>query len=144
MRDELVAAAFGFAFAPQDPSIAGMKPLFLLSLLALVSGCQAVSPGQHTAEGALQAGTPEWRGQKFVQNRCAVCHSVGYGETSPMPAAPAFAAIANTPGLTRETLATWLSNHRNFPEEMYFEVPAEHIDEITAYLLTLRRPQPAS
>lgn len=120
-----------------------MKSLFLLSSLALVGGCLAVAPGQHTADRALQAGTPAWRGQKFVQNRCADCHAVGYGETSPMPTAPAFTAVANTPGLTRETLATWLSNHRNFPEEMYFEVPAEHIDEITAYLLTLRRPQSA-
>ena len=52
-----------------------------------------------------------------------------------------FAAIANGPELTKVTLATWLSNHKNFPEEMYFEVPAEHLDDIAAYILTLRRTQ---
>ena len=47
--------------------------------------------------------------------------------------------MANTPGLTKGTLAQWLNDSHNFPREMYFEVPAEHIDDLVAYVLTLRR-----
>ncbi|MFA9201425.1 MAG: c-type cytochrome, partial [Cypionkella sp.] len=79
------------------------------------------------------------RGQGCAANRCADCHSIGYGETSPRAEAPSFAAIASTPGLDSAKLARWLEDHRNYPSEMYFEIPAEHIDDLTAYMLTLRR-----
>ncbi len=58
-----------------------------------------------------------------------------------MAAAPGFSAVANTPGLSRTTLAQWMSNHQNYPEEMYFQIPAEHIDDLVAYMITLRRPE---
>ena len=72
-------------------------------------------------------------------NRCADCHSVDYAETSPLAAAPSFSAIANTPDLSETTLSEWMKNHRNYPDEMYFEIPAENIDDLVAYILTLRR-----
>jgi hypothetical protein len=64
---------------------------------------------------------------------------VNYAENSPLPAAPSFAAIANTANLSKATLSDWMRNHRNYPEEMYFEIPVEHIDDLVAYILTLRR-----
>lgn len=91
------------------------------------------------ATGELERKSPAWRGQQFALNRCADCHSVGYGETSPLPGAPSFTAIANSPNLTKDSLADWMRNHKNFPEEMFFEIPAEHIDDVSAYMLTLRR-----
>lgn len=138
-----VCANLTFAFTPRALSFSSMRRILIPLTLGLLCSCQAVSrPATHASvEGALQRETAEWRGQKFVQDRCADCHSVTHSETSPLPAAPPFAAIANGPELTKVTLATWLSNHKNFPEEMYFEVPAEHLDDIAAYILTLRRTQ---
>lgn len=89
--------------------------------------------------GALKRGSPEWRGQKLARNRCSDCHSVDHGETSPTPNAPSFAAIANTPNLTRVILSQWMRDHRNYPNEMYFEIPAERVDDLVAYIVTLRR-----
>ncbi len=60
------------------------------------------------------------------------------GQTSSMSSAPTFAAVVNTPGLTRPTLNRWLRTHGDHPPEMYFEIPAEHIDDLVAYMLTLR------
>ncbi len=110
-----------------------MKRFILpVCLMGLFGGCQIAPPAE---VGSIVA-----RGHKLAVDRCSDCHSVDYAESSPLPAAPSFTAIANTPGLTPETLGKWMSDHRNYPEEMYFEIPAEHIDELVAYLLTLRRP----
>lgn len=57
-----------------------------------------------------------------------------------MAAAPGFSAIANSPELSRLTLAQWMNNHQNYPDEMYFQIPEEHIDDLVAYIITLRRP----
>lgn len=108
-----------------------------LLVAATVSACQAVpAPGY----AQIARNSPEWRGQKFAVDRCSDCHSVDYAETSPLPDAPSFAAIANTPGLSRTTLDQWMRDHRNYPSEMYFEIPAERIDDLVAYMITLRRP----
>lgn len=119
-----------------------MKIAIPLILAAALGGCQMVPPVD-PANG-LQKNSPEWRGQRFAQNRCGDCHSVGYAETSPIADAPSFAAIANTPDLNSARLASWLQDHRNYPNEMYFEIPAEHIDDLVAYMLTLRRTERAS
>jgi mono/diheme cytochrome c family protein len=118
-------------------------PIIAAAAAALLGACQTVSP-QPTPDGtsvtAIDARSPEARGYKLARNRCADCHSIDYGETSPVPDAPSFSAIASTSGLTAETLAQWLKDHRNYPDEMYFEIPAEHVEDLTAYMLTLRRP----
>lgn len=120
------------------------KALGGLILAAALSACQVGPlPGKLSTQDSnvLKRNSPEWRGQKFAMNRCSDCHSIGYGETSTLPEAPSFAAIANTPGLSKTTLDQWMRNHRNYPREMYFEIPAEHIDDLTAYMMTLRRPK---
>lgn len=120
-----------------------MKTANVLGLSLLLVGCQTAPAGTAAGEAvntsALERNSAEWRGEKFARGRCADCHSVDYAETSPLAAAPSFAAIANTPGLDPIKLAQWLKDHRNYPDEMYFEIPQEHIDDLTAYMLTLRR-----
>ncbi|MGX7952114.1 c-type cytochrome [Tsuneonella sp. HG249] len=116
-----------------------MKFAITLSAAALLAGCQA-APAIDPVSG-LEKNSQAWRGQKFAQNRCADCHSIDFAETSPVPEAPSFAAIANTPDLDSAKLAQWLRDHRNYPNEMYFEIPAEHIDDLGAYILTLRRAE---
>ncbi|MCT2558415.1 cytochrome c [Tsuneonella sp. YG55] len=118
-----------------------MRTFFAIAACAFLAGCQSVAPRFADAGGLSDPGSLEARGYKLAVNRCSDCHSVGYGETSPVPQAPSFSAIANTPGLTSAMLAQWMRDHRNYPEEMYFEIPAEQIDELAAYVLTLRRTE---
>ena len=113
-------------------------------LVRLAAGGQIAPPQASVADASLaglfKKDSPEWRGQKLAVNRCSDCRSVGYAETSPVVTAPSFSAIASTPDLSTSTLAEWMKSHRNYPEEMYFEIPAEHIDDLVAYIITLRRP----
>ena len=117
-----------------------MRLAIILSPIGLLLSACAVTPPVDPANG-LQMNSPEWRGQKFASNRCADCHSIGYGESSPLAAVPSFSAVANTPGLSSALLARWLRDHGNYPDEMYFEIPAESIDDLVAYMLTLRRTE---
>ncbi|WP_157096693.1 hypothetical protein [Tsuneonella dongtanensis] len=114
-----------------------------LAALALASGCAEIprpAASASTAEAIrFDRKSPEWRGERLAKYRCADCHSVDHGETSPVPDAPSFGAIANTPGLSSAMLAQWLRDHGNYPDEMYFEIPAEHVDDLAAYMVTLRR-----
>jgi len=65
---------------------------------------------------------------------------VAQHEVSPNPNAPPFAAIVNTASLTPETLSAWLRDAHNYPEEMEFYLEGSEVDEIAAYMLTLRDP----
>lgn len=116
-----------------------------LLMCGSLAGCQITDPGpvrsHDPAASQFSQKSPEGRGQKFAVNRCADCHAVGYGETSPLAAAPAFSAIANERDLSKSSLTQWLHNHKNYPDEMYFEVPEEHIEDLVAYMITLRRSQ---
>lgn len=118
-----------------------MRTIAFCALPLLLCACQAITTGQATADpqvGGLVAGSPEWRGLKFARNRCADCHVVEVGQKSATGAAPSFAAVSNTPGATKASLNSWLGSYARHPREMYFEIPAEHIDDLVAYLLTLR------
>ena len=59
---------------------------------------------------------------------------------SPNPNAPPFAAVVNQEGLTRNTLAAWLRNAHNYPAEMKLTLDQRRVDDISAYMLTLRDP----
>ena len=110
----------------------------------MLAGCLTTTPETETSTylsaGGFKKNTPEWRGEKFANNRCSSCHSVGFAETSPLPNAPSFSEIANTRDLTAASLREWMKSHENYPEEMYFQIPEEHIDDVVAYMITLRRP----
>lgn len=111
--------------------------------ILLLSACQtsseAVPAGDAIAASAFARDSAEWRGEKFARNRCSDCHAVEPGGDSTRREAPTFERIANTPGLTRATLAEWLRDAHNYPDAMYFEIPAEGIDDLVAYMLTLQR-----
>lgn len=119
-----------------------MKIAALLAVAALLSACE-MTPADGgipvtSAMSGAQADTPQLRGQRFAQNRCADCHAVERLQTSPVPNAPSFEAVANASGVTRESLSQWLNTSHDYPREMYFEIPVERIDDLVAYLLTLR------
>ena len=51
---------------------------------------------------------------------------------------PSFAAIANRGGLSEKSLADWLAEAHNYPEDMDFTLTRPQIDQIAAYMVTLR------
>jgi mono/diheme cytochrome c family protein len=76
-------------------------------------------------------------GVTFAQANCAGCHAVLSGETeSPNPDAPAFKAVADTPGITRTALSVFLqSPHPTMPNLI---IPAQYADDLIAYILSLK------
>jgi len=109
-----------------------MRPILLLPALALLAASSLLAAPRPSAR--VQ------RGQAFVSVHCTACHAIGRdAEQSPNPEAPPFELIANQPGLTRATLATFLRDAHNYPAAMQFTVDRRAIDGIAAYMLTLRR-----
>lgn len=80
------------------------------------------------------------RGQAFAQAHCAQCHAITANGSSPNPEAPPWDDIANRPGLTAGTFASFLADAHNYPAAMDFTVEHRAIADLAAYMLTLRRP----
>jgi mono/diheme cytochrome c family protein len=78
-------------------------------------------------------------GQRYAQENCAVCHAIDRSATrSPNPAAPSFAMIASTPGMTAMALNALLhSPHRSMPT---LQVEPGAVANLAAYMRTLRDP----
>ena len=112
---------------------------FILLLGACQTSTESGPASKANSTSAFVPDSAEWRGEKFARNRCSDCHAVEPGGDSPRREAPTFERIANTPGLTRTTLGSWLRDAHNYPDAMYFEIPAEGIDDLVAYMLTLQR-----
>lgn len=111
-----------------------LSVLGLLCLAATGIACQPLAPAGQAAPGELHPGLA------FAQASCGGCHAVERLGVSPNPDAPPFAAIVNQEGLTAETLSTWLGDAHNYPEEMEFYLEKPEVDQLVAYLLTLRDP----
>lgn len=109
-------------------------PLVLLALAA----CQTASPDGPPMVGKRTAPSADTRAPAFVEAACGGCHAVEPPFLSPNPASPSFAAIANRPGLSEESLADWLAEAHNYPEDMDFTLTRAQIDQIARYMVTLR------
>lgn len=112
-----------------------MKRLLLLSLIpasACLAACQPVVP--------LESDAAAPSGRAFAQQACGSCHAVEAYRSSANRDAPTFAAIANQPGLTRETLAAWLRDAHNYPGEMQFTLEPGQVEALVDYMLTLQDP----
>ena len=110
-------------------------PLIALALTA----CQTAAP----ADAPPMVGKPtspsaDTRAPAFVEAACGGCHAVEPPFLSPNPASPSFAAIANRRGLSEKSLADWLAEAHNYPEDMDFSLTRAQIDQIAAYMVTLR------
>lgn len=108
--------------------------LKLLALAILAAGTVAAAPATPKLSKPAQCGLA------FAEQRCAACHGVTANAPSPNPESPAFEDIANTPGLTRETLRVFLRDSHNFPDAMNFKVPPRRIRDLADYMVTLQRP----
>jgi mono/diheme cytochrome c family protein len=75
-------------------------------------------------------------GRKTATALCASCHELDGGSRRDAPAS--FAVIANMPSTTELSLKVFLrSNHNQMPNLI---IPASEIDDLVAYILSLRKP----
>jgi mono/diheme cytochrome c family protein len=103
-----------------------------LGVLALVAA-SAVASAQEVGDVR--------QGLRFAEKVCAECHAILKRQAlSPMPGAPPFGAIANTPGMTAMALTVWFrSSHPNIPKRMpNLIIEDEDMDNVIAYILSLR------
>ena len=107
---------------------------FLLLALAPLAACQTQAPIASTPAPVDLAAA-----HTLAQGACGGCHSVEAYALSPNPISPAFEEIANRPGLTRETLANWLRDAHNYPEEMDFWIEGGEAEMLVAHILSLKR-----
>lgn len=103
--------------------------LALLPAALLASACQPMPSAQASPPPA----------PTFVQAACGGCHAVERPFLSPNPQAPSFEAVANRPGVTKATIRAWLVNAHNYPEQMDFDLERDHVEEVTDYMIALRR-----
>lgn len=111
--------------------------LALLAPLALAA-CTTPAADAPPMIGKATAPSPDTRAPAFVEAACGGCHAVEPPFLSPNPASPSFAAIANRPGLSEKSLGDWLEGAHNYPEQMDFTLTRPQIDQIAAYMVTLR------
>lgn len=115
--------------------------LLLLAPFALLALAACNTPGNDNPPPMLGKATspsPDTRAPAFVEAACGGCHAVEPPFLSPNPASPSFAAIANRSGLSEASLADWLEDAHNYPEEMDFTLTRPQIDQIAGYMVTLR------
>jgi mono/diheme cytochrome c family protein len=75
-------------------------------------------------------------GRRLAETECATCHAVGTNQRSPNRAAPSFADIGASPGLTATAIRVWLqSPHATMPN---VKLSDEDKDNVIAYLLSLK------
>lgn len=104
--------------------------LFLLTLASCTT-VPKLAPLELTEQQA--------RGYAFAKTNCTGCHAIAPAGTSANPEAPHFQTIANMPGLTRETLRNFLRDSHNYPAAMNFTVEPGQVEDLTDYVLSLRK-----
>jgi mono/diheme cytochrome c family protein len=104
----------------------------------LLAGCQTAEADAPNIQAA-SATEAASRAPAFVEAACGGCHAVEPPFLSPNPESPSFAAIANREGLTEATLASWLIDAHNYPEQMDFDLTRNQAEQIADYMITLRR-----
>ncbi|MBQ94824.1 MAG: hypothetical protein CL510_03195 [Actinobacteria bacterium] len=103
-----------------------------------LTACQTYDTQPDPAPDAVAAVPSEDAAPTYVIAICGECHAVQDNAVSPNPQAPGFADIANSPGLTRDTLVTFLADAHNYPMQMDVDLVEEDIEVIADYMLTLQ------
>jgi mono/diheme cytochrome c family protein len=117
-----------------------LTPRLAAAILALTcAGCAGQPhPNAPTASSAAMTAQAAERGQRLASGICASCHATGQAGASPLAAAPPFRDIAHRYPLDQlearfaEGLAT---SHPAMPA---FVFRASEIDDLIAYLETLK------
>ena len=90
---------------------------------------------------AREPGNPQ-KGETIARKSCSSCHAIDAGNAaSPNVKAPAFARLAQTPGMTAIALRAALqTSHRTMPNLVLRKGDRENV---IAYILSLKSPAPA-
>ncbi len=106
-----------------------MKTKIVLAAALLLLGGASVTRAQ---EGDIAAG------QAYAKQICAACHAVLPNEqVSPLPQAPTFQKVADTPGMTEMALTVWLqSSHPTMPNIV---LAPDDMRNVVAYIRSLDR-----
>jgi len=105
-----------------------MKPELALAAAVLL----ALSSEAGAQDADIEAGAA------YAKQICAACHAVLPNEQiSPLPEAPTFQSIADTPGMTELALTVWLqSSHPTMPNIM---LEPDDMRNVIAYIRSLER-----
>ncbi len=76
-------------------------------------------------------------GKAYAEQVCAACHAVLANEQiSPLPEAPTFQSVAETPGMTEMALTVWLqSSHPTMPNIVLTQ---DETRNVVAYIRSLK------
>jgi mono/diheme cytochrome c family protein len=107
----------------------------ILTVAAITLTACATVPAKPVIELTEQ----EARGYAFAKAHCAGCHAITADAATPNPEAPRFDAVVNTKGVTARTLETFLRDSHSFPGQMAFTIDPAKVDDLSAYMLTLKR-----
>ena len=106
------------------------------TVLPVLALCVSVLVPRYPA--AQEAPGDPAEGQRIAQRWCSNCHLADPGaQRNANDAVPSFAAVANMPSTTSQSLhAFLLTSHPPMPD---FRLSRQHIDDVSAYILSLRR-----
>lgn len=112
-----------------------MRKTLVIAPLAMAIAACATLPAKPT----IELTEPEARGFAYAKVHCSACHAITATAASPNPEAPRFDAVVNTKDVTSRTLETFLRDSHSFPGAMAFSIDPKQVDDLTAYMLTLKR-----
>jgi mono/diheme cytochrome c family protein len=110
---------------------------FAVTLTLSLAAC-ATSPAV-PAKPVIELTEQQARGYGFAKANCAACHGIVANASSPNPEAPPLEMVVNVTGLSSRSLERFLRDSHSFPGQMAFEIDPAKVDDLTAYLMTLRR-----
>ncbi len=87
---------------------------------------------------AVELGDKE-RGHAYAQKFCRECHAVDKDDHLLLGDVPTFQDVADSDGMSPRALAAWLTtSHPNMPD---FIIPANDMDDVIAYIMSLKTPK---
>ena len=81
-------------------------------------------------------------GFQIAAEGCAFCHAILPEDAeSPLPRAPRFEDIANTPGMTSRALVVWMRTSHPFRTMPHIVLDRDELEDVIAYIRSLRHRQ---
>jgi mono/diheme cytochrome c family protein len=123
------AAAANAINANQQKELGMKRATMVGAAMLLISGYTANAQDADIAAGAA-----------YAEQVCAACHAVLANENmSPLPDAPTFQSVADTPGMTELALTVWLqSSHPTMPNIV---LKQDDLRNVVAYIRSLERKE---
>jgi mono/diheme cytochrome c family protein len=103
---------------------------------AMMLSAIAVAEAQDVGDVPMgEIGNPQ-AGFEYAHATCAACHAISE-EKSPVPNAPRFKDVANTPGMTPTALIVWLQGAQH-PTMPNLVIRGQELRNVAAYILSLK------